>query len=227
MEKVDEPIQTPTPPQDYSSVETLLNHSPNLPDELCSSCYNEEDGPSKRRRVDDHPVSLLITKAVKMGMRRGQFDEDLDEDGGLLNMFSDSAKGHVSSKNKHARNSGLEFRTTGERPVDDSAYSLLVPCLRREPTSIAANEFEGIEDFIDDEFPEEGEEYLERKWMEGEQQFEMDSDELAEVDSNQKMKGQEDGRESRALQVQDEAQTCPICSTSFIGFTDQVRSSRS
>lgn len=227
MEKADEPIQTPTPPRDYSSVEIPLDHGLGLPAELSSSRYHEEDGPSKRRRIEDHPISSLITKAIQMGMRRGQVGEDLDEDEELLNVLSGSAKGHLSSKNKRARNSGLQFHTTGKRLVDDSADSPPVPSLRREPTSVAENEFEGVEDFIDDEFPEEGEEYLERKWMEEEQQFERDSDELAEVDSNQKLKGKEDGGVSGALQGQEEAPTCPICSTSFVGFTDQVRSSGS
>lgn len=227
MEKADEPIQTPTPPRDYLSVETSLDHSHNLPNELCSSRYNEEDGPSKRRRVEGQPVSSLITKAIQVGMRRGQIGGDSDEDEELLDVLLDSAKGHISSKSKRARNSDLELRMTGERLADDSANLPLVPSLRREPTSVVENEFEGVEDFIDDEFPEEGEEYLERKWMEEEQQFEMDSDELAEVDSNQKMNEHGDNEESGALQDQGEAPTCPICSTSFIGLTDQVRSSGS
>lgn len=227
MEKADEPIQTPTPPHDYLSVETSLDYSQSLPDELCSSRYNEEDGPSKRRRVEDQRVSSLITKAIQMGMRRGQIGGDSHEDEELLNVLSGSAKGHVSSKDKRARNSGFELLTTRERLADDSVNLPLVPLLRREPTSVVENDFEGIEDFIDDEFPEEGEEYLERKWMEEEQQFEMDSDELAEVDSNQKINGHEYGEESGALQDQEEAPTCPICSTSLVGLTDQVRSSGS
>lgn len=227
MEKADEPIQTPTPPRDYSSIETSLDHSLNLPDELCLSRFNEEDGPSKRRRVEDQPVSSLITKAIRMGMRRGQYDEDSDEDEELLKVLLGSTKGHVSSKKKRARNSGLEFRTMGERRADDSADPPPVPSSRREPTSIAENEFESVEEFIDDEFPEEGEEYLERKWMMEEQQLEMDSDELVEVDNDQKLQGQEDGRQRGALRGQEEALSCPICSTSFIGFTDQVRFSGS
>lgn len=222
MEKANEPIQTPTPPREYTSVENSLDNSLSLPD---SSRYHEEDGPSKRRRIEDHPVSSLITKAMHMGMREGQFVEDEAGDEELLNVLSGSADVLVSSKNKRARNSGPEFRTKGERLADDSVGSQPVPSLRREPTSVAENEFDGVEDFIDDEFPEEGEEYLERKWMEGEQQLEMDSDELVEVDSNQKLEGQEDGGENGALQGQEEAPTCPICTTSFFGFTDQVCSS--
>lgn len=220
-EKVDEPIQTPTPPRDYSSIKTSLDHSLSLPDELHSSRFNEEDGPSKRRRVEDQPVTSVITKAIQLGMREGQYDEDFYEDEELLKVLSRSTKG---SKNKRSRNSGLEFRT-----ADDSVDPPPVPLLRREPTSIAENEFERVEDFIedDDEFPEEGEEYLERKWMMEERQFEMDSDELVEVDSNQKMEGPEDGGLGEALQGQDEVLSCPICSTSFVGFTDQVRCSGS
>lgn len=227
MEKVDEPIQTPTPPRDYLSIKTSLDHSLSLPDELCSSRFNEEDGPSKRQRVEDQPVSSFITKAIRMGMRRGQYDEDEDEDKELLKVLLGSKKGHVSSKNKRARISGLEFGTMGELRADDSADPQLVRSLRREPTTIAENEFKRVEDFIDDEFPEEGEEYLERKWMMEEQQFEMDSDELVEVDNDQTMKGQEDGEQRRALQGQKETSRCPICSRSFVGFTDQVRFSGS
>lgn len=228
-EKVDEPIQTPTPPRDYSSVKTSLDHSFSLPAELYSSRFNEEDGPSKRRRVEDQPVSSVITKAIQLGMREGQYDKDSHEDEELLRVLLRSTKGHVSSKNKRSRNSGPEFRTMAERAADDSADPPPVPLLRREPTSIAENEFEEVEDFIedDDEFPEEGEEYLERKWMMEERQFEMDSDELVEVDSDQKMEGPEDDGQREALQGQEEVLSCPICSTSFVGFTDQVRFSGS
>lgn len=228
-EKVDEPIQTPTPPRDYSAVESSLDHGLSLPDEVYSSRFNEEDGPSKRRRVGDQPVTSLITEAIRMGMREGQYDEDSYEDEELLKVLLRSTKGNVSSKNKRSRNSGLEFRTMRERQTDDSADPPSVPSLRREPTSIAENEFERVEDFIedDDEFPEEGEEYLERKWMMEERQFEMDSDELVEVDNDQKMKGQGDSGQREALQGQEEALSCPICSTSFVGFTDQVRLSGS
>lgn len=228
-EKIDELIQTPTPPRDYSSVKTSLNHSLSSSDQLYSSRFNEEDGPSKRRRVEDQPVSSLITKAIQMGMREGQYDEDSHEDEELLKVLSPSTKGHHSSKNKRSRNSGLEFRTMGERQADDSADPPPAPSLRRESTSIADNEFERVEDFIEDydEFPEEGEEYLERKWMMEERQFEMDFDELAEVDNDQKMKGQGDGGQREALQGQEEALSCPICGTSFVGFSDQVRFSGS
>lgn len=223
-EKVDKPIQTPTPPRDYSSVKTSLDHSLSSSDELYSSRFNEEGGPSKRRRVEDQPVTSLITKAIQMGMREGQYDEDSYEDEELLKVLSRSAKGLHSSKNKRSRNSSQEVRTMGERQADDSADPPPVLSLRREPTSIAENDFERVEDFIedDDEFPEEGEEYLERKWMMEERQFEMDSDELAEVDNDQKMKGQGDSGQREALQGQEEALSCPICSTSFVGFTDQV-----
>lgn len=228
-EKVDEPVQTPTPPRDYSSINISLDHSLSLPDELHSSRFNEEDGPSKRRRVEDQPVTSVITKAIQLGMREGQYDEDSYEDEQLLKVLSRSTKGHVSSGDKRSRNSGLEFRTMAERQAYDSADPPPVTLLRREPTSIAENEFERVEDFIkdDDEFPEEGEEYLERKWMMEERQFEMDSDELVEVDSNQKMEGSEDGGQGEALQGQEEVLSCPICSTSFVGFTDQVRFSGS
>lgn len=227
VEKADEPTQTPTPPRDYLSVETSLDDSQSLPGELCSSRFNEQDGPSKRRRVEDERVSSLITTAIQIGMRRGQIGGDSHEDEELLNVLSGSTKGHVSSKNKRARNCGVELLTTGERLADDSANLPLVPLLRREPTSIVENEFEGVEDFIDDEFPEDGEEYLERKWMEQEQKFEKDSDELAEAGSNQKINGHKDGEYSGALQDQEMASTCPICSTSLVGLTDQVRSSGS
>lgn len=223
-EKVDEPIQTPTPPRDYSFVKTSLDHSLSLSNELYSSRFNEEDGPSKRRRVEDQPVSSLITKAIQMDMPEGRYDEDSYEDGELLKVLSRSTKGHHSSKNKRSRNSSLEVRTMGELQADDSADPPPVLSLRREPTSIAENDLERVEDFIedDDEFPEEGEEYLERKWMMEERQFEMDSDELAEVDNDQKIKGQGVSGQREALQGQEEALSCPICSTSFVGFTDQV-----
>ncbi|KAB8356348.1 hypothetical protein FH972_023932 [Carpinus fangiana] len=68
------------------------------------------------------------------------------------------------------------------------------------------DDFEGIEDF-DDEY-EEGEEFVERKWMEEQRRIE-----AAEID-----KGQEDALKVQAIPA------CPICEASFAGVSDQEAS---
>ncbi len=221
VRRSDGPIQTPTPPCDYSSV----GNSPNYHSDLsstngCPSCYHEEDGPSKRRRLEDSSDSspLATKRAV------GPFVEVSDDEEEIVNVLSNSTPGAFhSSTSRQAQISGLDLRLAGRGGATDVANSLPVLSFRQDSMSIAENEFEGTDDFIDDEFPDDGEEYLERKWMEEQRQFEIDSDELGEVDINQKTNGKDVSGEERALPDEGGAATCPICSASFVGFTNQVR----
>jgi DNA cross-link repair 1A protein len=102
------------------------------------------------------------------------------------------------------------------------AYSQPIPPLKHEPTSIEAeNGFEDMEDFIDDEFPEEGEEYLERKWMEEHGNFEPILNEAEPEDiAEPRTKFNED--DIAPVQPETLNPACPVCNRSLDGLTDQV-----
>ena len=111
-------------------------------------------------------------------------------------------------------------------PIDENIEDLrIIPTLKREATSIVGDDgFDGIEDFIDDEFPEDGEEYMERQWMDEQRRIELGIED--EDDADEKVwgiKGKDD------LDLQDrpyneaEANSCPICNVDLGGITSEVR----
>jgi DNA cross-link repair 1A protein len=100
--------------------------------------------------------------------------------------------------------------------VSDSAEK---PSLTRENTSIMPlDEFEGMEDF-EDEFYEEGEEFIERRYLEEQRMFEEGLDEDSKSES-----AEEGPITPRQQDEQDtfsgEARSCPICNESMEGATE-------
>ena len=88
------------------------------------------------------------------------------------------------------------------------------PPLKREPTSyIDLDGFEGLDDFIDDEFPEEGEEYQERQWMDEQFLKEQDMESDQDVDRNEP-NNPKDANASEPC--------CPVCQASLVGVEDTV-----
>ena len=86
------------------------------------------------------------------------------------------------------------------------------PPLKRESTSdIDIDGFEGLDDFIDDEFPEEGEEYQERQWMD--EEFLQEQDMECDQDLNSyELNEFEDTNSNESY--------CPICNVSLVGIED-------
>lgn len=99
-----------------------------------------------------------------------------------------------------------------------------IPTLKREPTSYGDwNDFDGIEDFNDDEFAEGGEEYLERKWMEEQAAMETDFEEeggLVHTTDGAK----EEGDSGKDQSISAECPSCPLCGVPLAGITDQEAS---
>lgn len=93
------------------------------------------------------------------------------------------------------------------------------PSLARNSTSVASlDEFEGMGD-LEDEFFEEGEEYMERRWLEEQRMFEEG------LDEDSKSESAEEGpltpnQPAQQHASQEEAATCPICSVSMKGTTE-------
>ena len=99
----------------------------------------------------------------------------------------------------------------------------LIPSLRRESTSIIGGDgFDGIEDFIDDEFPEDGEEYMERLWMDYERRTELGMDEEEEEDEFAIKQEPGVGSVEGLDTARSEAGSCPICSASLDGISSDV-----
>lgn len=221
--KEGEPVQTPTPPRDDLLVENSPDFVNNLSMDADLSRFNEENGPIKRRKMEASESSPLELKyATKTALRKGPFIEDSDDDD------DEKILGDILSLNKYPAPSAIsDMASGGKGGAQDLVNLPTASSLKHEQTSIdGEDEFEGIDDFIDDEFPVEGEEYLERRWMEQERQFEMDGAEDAEdaedaePENNQVLKKKDVGNEIPNKGV---VASCPVCSVDFDGLTDQVR----
>lgn len=219
-------IQTRTLPDDDHSIKTIPQNKKGMVADEESFRYNEEFGPNKRRRTETSITTLPVTEEKEVGnnLRGGPFIEDSDDDSGIINdlpqgifeddLQSDERPFHASSISKLP----IEKAEAGETSKVPS-----IPQLKHESTSIyEENDFQETDDFIDDEFPEEGEESLERKWMEEQRQFELSLEE--DTDFEMPPENHEDDLEQGGCEAkqENEAVSCPICSLSFNGFREQV-----
>lgn len=210
------PMQTPTPPRDeglLEDVEMMRNESP-------VSRYNEDAVSVKRRKVEEPEVQSPIppTKATPEPSKRGPFIDDSDEDD------EDPIPpeiAYVPPKNQPDDASTIvSVPTRVEVNLDKSEIEHEPPLLNREAASFSReNDFEGMDDFIDDEFPEDGEEYMERRWMEEQGMGLEDDDDSAEATITPK----EETSGSPSLIPKDAgSQSCPICGGNTTGMDEQV-----
>ena len=218
------PLQTPTPPREESSNETLpedvdigIQGSP-------LSRYNEDGLPSKRRRTEITREQSQIGE-MKAVANRGPFIDDSDSDDqsvetSKLPVFENASHEKESEMIPRKTPPVVEGQSLGKDPIGPA-----VPNLKRETTSIGeANDFDGIEDFIDDEFPEEGEEYLERRWMEEQAEFEEELEEEGQTLGNDTMEVESGDpiTTNTSMPRMNGSTTCPICGGNTAGLTDQV-----
>jgi hypothetical protein len=155
--------------------------------------------------------------------RTGPFDEDPETEDEMIAHLKKAALGFSTSSEKHIKDGKDEM----QRPDEDSGTTSVnnVPSLKREDTSIAVVDgFEGIDDFIDDEFPADGEEYLARLWMDDQERLEMG---LEEEDTNEDAQLTAIDSENKpstdmSIQEDDGAASCPICNASLEGITPEV-----
>lgn len=221
------PIQTPTPPREYRHLEVSPSMLGYTPADEESLRFNEDSMPVKRRRVDRPPSRSSSSPNIKVeaGPRTGPFLEDSDSDDEVVKHLSRNIASESEGQGDQASTEPKsELCIKEEPPAIDSKNSPPVPPLRRENTSMVdSDDFEGIEDF-DDEFPEEGEEFLERQWMEEQKELELGSE---DEEIRQDPGGDKDALEIAEDDIQDSGSaSCPICAGSFAGLTDQVRRER-
>ena len=148
-------------------------------------------------------------------------DSDSENDGALENITGvDSCPEKVDT----AETVDVVLKQEDSEANLAGAGSTVIPSLKRESTSIAYNdldEFEGFGDIADDEFPEEGEEYMERRWMEEQRQLELEFEKGEEgVEGDEEIVGM--GKEPET--TEQEAQcSCPICGIDLGGRSPEVR----
>lgn len=216
------PLQTPTPPREESSNETSPEEVEMSIRDSPLSRYNEDGAPSKRRRTED--ISRQSSQIEKTPTR-GPFVDDTDSDDEPVETLSfpfNENGSHEKESEKAVRDSPAAIE---KLPLGGDLIAPVVPGLKRETTSIGeANEFDSIEDFIDDEFPEEGEEYLERRWMEEQAEFEegLEGEGQATWDDMMDVELGNSRDTSRVLPQDAGSASCPICGGNAAGLTDQV-----
>lgn len=171
--------------------------------------------------------STDITAHQQPDVRRpGPFVEDSDSEDEALRELSKGAFGRIAQTSGTmtpvaAEHSGIQ-EGSATKAVEEVPS---VPTLKREATSIVGGDgFEDFEDFIDDEFPEDGEEYIERRWMEEQRKLELGLED-GEGDGALDEVVKEEERLTSGLSLHEaEDLSCPICSASFAGLSNQEAS---
>lgn len=226
-------IQTPTPPRDASN----NGDSPRLEESEATwaapdvSRYNEDDSPLKKRKISsDSAAPAKLSIVEDKTAKKGPFldDSDSDSDGGTLrNTRGDSttSKGILQPTEPTTEDTAsaehVAVDPTALEPMKPLGNSILckAPPLRRASTSVGEkDDFNGIGDFIDDEFAEEGEEFLERQWMEEQAQLEMGLEDDGDKEPKTIARP-----ESQTIIMPPEATNapCPICGGNTAELSDQ------
>ena len=214
--------QTPTPPRDERLPLEIGADREKSPD----SRYNEDLVPSKRRRIgeDLFQASRSPDNQTPKAQTKGPFvdDSDSEQDDGTI---ADSIVTEVKT-NTITRDGVTPISTPTPNGIgrDTDSQENLAPRLKRETTSIGeANDFDGLEDFIDDEFPEDGEEYVERRWMEEQAELEigLEDEDMATMDESAATL-QDSSRPTEISPELTGSSVCPICGGSTAGMAEQV-----
>ena len=182
------------------------------------------ESPRTASSLTDDIARTSDEKSVEVVVRNnGPFLEDSDSEDEMIKHLTTTAFTNAEATDGYAvTDKSPLIRVKSELP-DSSIPD--IPSLRREGTSIIGGDgFDGLEDFIDDEFPEDGEEYMERLWMDEQQRLELDlEDEGIGHDSRQ---GAEEV-DGQLLQIpiaepDDGTESCPVCSASLRGIRPEV-----
>lgn len=218
------PLQTPTPPREEFSNETTPEDFEMTVRGSPLSRYNEDGVPNKRRRTEDTPRQSSQVEETEAAPARGPFVDDSDSDNESVGPSFPAIK--ISSRETESVLAVRGSLPAGEKqPPGKDLVGPAVPSLKQETTSIGeVNDFDGIGDFIDDEFPEDGEEYLERRWMEEQAEFEEGLEEEGQAmgDDTMDVEPGDIGNNTRVMPQDAGSTSCPICGGNTAGLTDQV-----
>ena len=160
---------------------------------------------------------------AKLGHRssNGPFVEDSESEDDLMKHLARTAFNGTTTLEEQTVRRELPMEVVKQEPPDPSLPN--VPALSREATSFLGGDgFDGMEDFIDDEFPVDGEEYMERLWMDEQKRLEfgLEENEMDEDLSEGKDESIDDAKlDCAAIQIE---KTCPLCDISLAGLASEV-----
>jgi len=177
-------------------------------------------------------------ESVKLAKRNGPFLEESDsEDEPPPLPTAANCDATPESKTDSSQRAKHDVSSNDTDPVDDAQYRdknelpQAPPLLKRESTSYVGpngfDEFDGLDDFEDDEFPDEGEEYRERVYMEEQRKLEMsdglfEGEDLLNADAFDEVR--EPVGQTLARNVGSSGPSCPLCNASLAGISDQEAS---
>lgn len=173
--------------------------------------------------LGENVSTLESTPAGSRGSLRGKgpFIADSDSDDDMIKQMTSTMFG-ASTKTLERIADG----TLPEYPIEleCSEKDNIPPSLAREQASIPIeDDFYDIDDFIDDEFPVNGEEYVERCWMDEQDRLES---EILEIDGLENNTSRPDVDHQEIIQPnlhgEAKAGSCPICNGSLAGITVDV-----
>ncbi|KAL9044260.1 MAG: hypothetical protein Q9214_002587 [Letrouitia sp. 1 TL-2023] len=215
--------QTPTPPRE---LDEMPRNQGTVDDGSVEATYHEAQRPFKRRRTEEDIEMSPSRRAMEeCSTTQGPFIDDSRSEKDLVAQDAQSEYGEAISK-------GWSRGAEGSFPeIFDHPLSPVAPLNREQTYYTDTNGFDGTEDFSD-EFPEEGEEYIERRWMEEQRQLEMGIEDDVEHEgdiSDWRLSIKDKGRAE--VQLEDEgkanvqppdaaAASCPICGGNFDGLSE-------
>ena len=247
-------IQTPTPPRDETfsdELECIKDESPTSRYNEDSVPIKRRKIDDTIAEIPD-PANGNITMAQRNGPFAD--DSDSDEDTGLEVKRSKSEIGEEWAHEEESVSTGNFDCDKEERPRLDTSNAtsdmigtnqpsvttppsdstpgekvlagIRPPRLKRENTSVGgANDSDDIDDFIDDEFAEEGEEYLERRWMEEQEEIgygmEYDDPGGLGLQESEGIAGKVNDQAAVAP-VNTAPSNCPMCGGNTSGLTEEV-----
>ena len=202
--------------------------------------------PSPDRSAKKRPTSVDFTKprAANLPKRRGGFVDDSDDEDEDMSTWNagpqEVNEGYAAEAAEDAEDTFQISTTTTTVPLKPPDLSLvdeddhdahvrsgesngIIPALSREGTSMyAAGDF-GDEENFEDEFYEEGEEYLERRWMQEQREMEIGLDEDSRSESGtESVRTPQDHFEDEASgdQTGESVASCPLCGGSLKDLTE-------
>ncbi|KAL8926900.1 MAG: hypothetical protein Q9208_002709 [Pyrenodesmia sp. 3 TL-2023] len=229
----DGPIQTPTPPKEHEMKFGITEGESGSTQSDDTLRYNEARGPVKRRRLSaDEDRGIPFQDFQQPAKRKGPFVDESEDESDVsypVKLEAEDSATRISrvetSRKEESispRQEELGLATEHDAEKNREATMPLAPSLKREPTSFGDTlDYDGMEDFIDDEYPE-GEEYMERRWMEEQAELGVGLDE-DEVYNETPAIGQRSEQEWSTVPSGAEERTasCPICGGSFAGLSEQ------
>ena len=219
------PFQTPTPPHDDLEEKADSLEEPESSAASPLVRYNENNTPVKKRKTSANALKCR-EEVPERATLKGPFLDDSDDERELSNMpvsvLSTNADQSIISA--PALEKPDRRVMSGERSEENHGTAIKLPQLKRESTTLGcADEFDGIEDFIDEEFPDEGEEYMERRWMEEQAQMELemeqDEDDPGGMSTDMQQKIPENNM--GILPQNAMSCSCPICGGMITGMSEE------